>query len=246
MRTAVMLPTYNEAENLPAFVERLFAACPNGDVDLVVVDDASPDGTGEIADRIAAADPRVHVIHRAGPRGYAAASREGLRWCLDRGYDAIGSMDADLSHDPAVVPRLIARITDGADLAIGSRYVDGGSLVVHWGPVRRTVSKAGSAYAHLMIGTGVKDCTSGFRCYRASALAAVSFERITADGYSFLIELLALLADGGARVAEVPISYVDRRAGASKISRTIILEALWRTTALGLRRVFDPRRRSAR
>ena len=235
MRTAVMIPTYNEVENLPILAEQLLSL--GAPLDIVVVDDASPDGTGRVADEIAANNARFHVIHRVGSRGYAAASKEGLRWCLDRDYDAIGTMDADLSHDPTVMPTLLSRIEDGADLAIGSRYVQGGKLEVDWGPMRRAVSQAGSLYARTMIGTPVRDCTSGFRCYRAAMLRDVEFESIDADGYCFLIELLAELKKRDAHVTEVPITYVDRCAGASKISRGIILEALIRTTGLGARRL---------
>jgi dolichol-phosphate mannosyltransferase len=236
MRTAVMIPTYNEAQNLPRLAERLLALDPP--IDVVVVDDASPDGTGRIADEISATNQRFHVVHRAGQRGYAPASKEGLRWCLDHGFDVIGTMDADLSHDPDTLPALIAAVGQGADLAIGSRYVSGGSLEVDWGPVRRAVSQAGSFYARVMIGTTVRDCTSGFRCYLASTLAAIDFDSINADGYCFLIELLAEFSGRDASIVEIPITYVDRCAGASKISRGIIVEALLRTTTLGVRRVL--------
>jgi dolichol-phosphate mannosyltransferase len=147
-------------------------------------------------------------------------------------------MDADLSHDPDTLPALVATVGQGADLAIGSRYVSGGSLEVDWSPVRRAVSQAGSFYARIMIGTAVRDCTSGFRCYQASTLTAIDFESIDADGYCFLIELLAEFTRRGASIVEIPIAYVDRCAGASKISRGIIVEALLRTTALGVRRLF--------
>ena len=175
MRVAFFIPTYNEAENLPQLVECLLALDPP--IDVVVVDDESPDGTGEIADALAERDPRVHVIHRTGPRGYSAASREGLGWCVEQGYEAIGSMDADLSHDPAAIPILLAAIEGGADVAIGSRYVPGGQLVVEWGPIRRAVSRSGSSYARMMLGTPVQDCTSGFRCYRAEMLRRIDFRR---------------------------------------------------------------------
>ena len=242
MRPAVMVPTYNEADNLPALAEALLAL--DVELHLVVVDDASPDGTGRIADTLAEADERVHIIHRTGPRGYSHASREGLRWCLDAGFDPICTMDADLSHDPDVVVQLLTTVESGADVAIGSRYVEGGALAVDWGPVRRAVSKLGSAYARFMVGTPVRDCTSGFRCYRADVLSRIPFEEIPSGGYSFLIELLAELVARDAKIVEVPITYVDRRAGSSKISRSIILEALVRTTALGIRR-FTGRRRPA-
>lgn len=244
MRIAVAVPTYNEAGNLPRLAERLLALTP--EVHIVVVDDASPDGTGDIADDLAAAEPRVHVIHRTGPRGYSAASKEGLAWCLGEGFDLVATMDADLSHEPEVLPLLAAAVADGADLAIGSRYVAGGGLEVDWGPLRRAVSQAGSAYARLMVGTPTRDCTSGFRCYRASTLSRVAFAQIESEGYSFLIELLAALRDLGATTVEIPITYVDRVHGASKISGHIIREALVRTTALGIARLTGARARAAR
>lgn len=235
MRTVVMVPTYNEADNIAALVERLLALPET--VDVLVVDDASPDGTGDIVDALAARDPRVSLLRREGLRGYAAASKEGLARCIAAGYDAIASMDADLSHDPDVLPQLIGAVSTGTDLAIGSRYTLGGALEVDWGPVRRAVSQTGSAYARAMLGTPVRDCTSGYRCYRASALAAVDLQAIRSEGYSFLIELLAALERNGASTAEIPITYVDRRAGTSKISRAIVVEAFVRTTALGMARV---------
>jgi dolichol-phosphate mannosyltransferase len=231
----VVVPTYNEAENLPLIAARLLALQPG--VEVLCVDDASPDGTGDLADEIAAGDPRFHVLHRTSARGYARASIEAMRWALDREYDKVCTMDADLSHDPADVPRLVAAIDDGADVAIGSRYVEGGRMVVDWGPVRRAVSRSGSAYARRMLGTSVRDCTSGFRCHRASSLRKVALESIRSDGYSFLIEMLAMLLHGDARVVEVPIAYVDRRMGRSKISRRIIFEALGVTTGLGISRL---------
>ncbi len=230
-----MVPTYNEAANIGTLVERLLAL-PGG-VHVLVVDDASPDGTGDIVASIASGDARVSLLRREGPRGYAAASKEGLARCVSEGFDIVASMDADLSHDPGVLPELMAAIVDGADLAIGSRYVTGGDLEVDWGPVRKAVSQAGSAYARAMLGTAVHDCTSGFRCYRASVLAQVDLRSIRSEGYSFLIELLAALERRGATTVEVPITYIDRRAGASKISRTIVFEALVRTTVLGLARM---------
>jgi dolichol-phosphate mannosyltransferase len=242
-RTVVIVPTYNEAENLPVLAERLLGLDPG--VDVLIVDDGSPDGTGAIADRIARSEPRFRVLHRTGPRGYAASTRDGMRMALEEGYDPICTMDADLSHDPATLPRLVAAVEEGADLAIGSRYVEGGEIVVEWGPVRRAVSRLGSAYARVMTGAKAGDCTSGFRCYRADSLAGVPFADMRSDGYSFLIEVLAALVVRGAVIAEVPIRYVDRRAGSSKISRSIILEALLVTTGLGLARPFR-RRRAAR
>jgi dolichol-phosphate mannosyltransferase len=244
LRAIFLTPTYNEAENLPELAARLLALEPA--VDVLCVDDASPDGTGRIADGIAASEPRFHVLHRAGSRGYARASRDGLSWCLAHDYDIIGTLDADLSHDPAVVPRLLEAVADGADLAIGSRYVPGGELVVDWGRFREAVSKAGNVWARAMISTRTRDCTSGFRCYRAETLARLPFASLTSDGYCFLMEVLAEMVDAGGCVVEEPIRFVDRRAGSSKISKAIIAEALWRTTQLGASRVFGERRRVRR
>jgi len=243
LRVAVIVPTYNESQNVEQLSRALLALEPH--VDVVIVDDASPDGTGDIADAIAADETRMHVVHRTGKRGYSVACKEGVAWCLERGYDAVASMDADLSHDPQVLPRLIAAVENGADLAIGSRYTEGGRIEVDWGPVRMAVSRSGSAYARLMVGTSVKDCTSGYRCYRAKMLARVPLDSIHSEGYSFLIEVLAALRDLGARVVEVPITYVDRRAGSSKISKAIVVEALWLTTGLGIARLVGSRRRAA-
>jgi dolichol-phosphate mannosyltransferase len=243
VRVAVVVPTYNEAENLPKLAGALLAL-PLG-VDLVVVDDESPDGTGAIADGLAAREPHVHVIHRQGPRGYSAASKDGLAWCLAEGFELVATMDADLSHDPAVLPLLVAAVSEGADAAIGSRYTEGGELQVDWGVFRRAVSRTGSTYARFMIGTSTRDCTSGYRCYRAAVLERIPFAEIRSEGYSFLIELLAALRDVGASTVEVPIIYIDRKHGASKISGAIVREALIRTTALGFARLTGARRRAA-
>lgn len=239
MRTIVVVPTYNEAENLLHLAELLLALEPQ--VHVLCVDDGSPDGTGDIADKIVAANERFHVIHRTGKRGYSVSSKEGMAWGLARGFEIVATMDADLSHDPNVLPQLIAAVEGGADLAIGSRYTPGGQVLVDWGPFRRAVSRAGSAYARIMVGTPTRDCTSGFRCYRASKLSLISLPAIRSEGYSFLIELLAGLRDQGARIVELPITYVDRCHGTSKISKSIILEALGRTSVVGLARLTGHR-----
>jgi dolichol-phosphate mannosyltransferase len=235
MRAVIIVPTYNEAENLPVLVERLLAIDPP--LEVLIVDDSSPDGTGDLADGIAARELRFHVIHRPGPRGYSPSCVEGLTWALQSGYDYALTMDADLSHDPAVIPDLITAAEAGADCVIGSRYVAGGGVEADWSPYRLAVSRWGSAYARLMIGAGVRDCTSGFRCYRAQVLARVDLGSIRSEGYAFLIEVLARLLAQSAEVAEVPITYVDRQHGASKISGPIVAEALWRTTMLGVGRL---------
>lgn len=181
------------------------------------------------------------MLHREGDRGYAGACRAGIAWAQKRGYDLIATMDADLSHDPARIPALIEAVSSGADLAIGSRYIDGGELVVDWGPVRRAVSRAGSGYARAMIGTAVRDCTSGFRLYRASTLDDARVQETRSEGYCFLIEVLSALRQVDARIVELPITYVDRRAGSSKISRGIITEAFVLATAEGLARLAGRR-----
>lgn len=237
MRAVVVLPTYQEAANLPRLVAALLALEPP--LDVLVVDDASPDGTADLAEAIAAEEPRMHVMRRGGPRGYAGSCVDGLSWALEHGRDVAVTMDADLSHDPAVIPELLRRAEAGADLVIGSRYVPGGGLdVPEWGPFRTAVSKAGSSYARTMIGTAVRDCTSGYRCYRRDALERVGLRRLRSGGYSFQIEILQRLTALGARIEEVPIVYVDRRAGESKISRRIVAEAFVRTTGIGVARLL--------
>ena len=168
-----------------------------------------------------------------------------MEWCLGRGFELVCTMDADLSHDPQVLPKLVAAVEGGADLAIGSRYTTGGRIEVDWGPLRRAVSQMGSAYARIMVGTATRDCTSGYRCYRGEHARRVPLREIRSEGYSFLIELLAALRDLNAIVVEVPITYVDRERGTSKISRSIIFEALWRTTLVGVARLTGSRRRAA-
>lgn len=237
MRAAMVLPTYDEAENVGPLLDALLALEPA--IDVLVVDDASPDGTADIAEARGRQDPRVHVMRRGGPRGYSGSCVDGLLWAVAAGYDVAMVMDADLSHDPAAVPSMLARIESGADVVIGSRYVEGGGLQApDWGPVRTAVSRMGSAYAHVMLGTPVLDCTSGYRAYRREVLERADLPSLRSDGYSFCIELLDRLTRLGARIEEVPITYVDRRAGESKISRAIVAEALVRTTGLGLRRLF--------
>ena len=235
-RVAVLVPTYNEAENVAALAERVLAADPR--LELLIVDDASPDGTGVLAGKLAENEPRIHVLNRTGPRGYARASAEGLEWCGANGFTTVCTMDGDLSHDPARLCAMLAARDAGADVVIGSRYVEGGGVEAQWGPIRRAVSEGGSRYARAMIGTKVHDCTSGFRCYGPRALQTLALSELRSDGYSFLIEVLAQLCDAGLDIEEVPIVYTDRQHGASKISRRIVLEALGQTTLLGVRRFY--------
>jgi dolichol-phosphate mannosyltransferase len=222
--TWVVLPTYDEAENLPTIAAAILEHVPGAT--LLVVDDGSPDGTGEIADGLAATDSRVKVRHRPGKAGLGRAYLDGFRVALDGGAQSLVQMDADWSHDPAVLPRLIAPITSGdADLVIGSRYVKGGR-VLDWGIGRRVISRGGSIFARTVLGLKPNDLTGGFKAWRATTLAAVPFDGVHAGGYVFQIEMTYRASRAGARIAEVPITFQDRRVGRSKMSRRIIVEAL--------------------
>jgi dolichol-phosphate mannosyltransferase len=222
--TWVVLPTYDEAENLPTIAAAILEHVPGAT--LLVVDDGSPDGTGENADGLAATDPRVKVRHRPGKAGLGRAYLDGFRVALDGGAQSLVQMDADWSHDPAVLPRLIAPITSGdADLVIGSRYVKGGR-VLDWGIGRRVISRGGSIFARTVLGLKPNDLTGGFKAWRATTLAAVPFDGVHAGGYVFQIEMTYRASRAGARIAEVPITFQDRRVGRSKMSRRIIVEAL--------------------
>jgi dolichol-phosphate mannosyltransferase len=230
----LVLPTYNEASNVAAIVEAARASLP-GDAHILVVDDNSPDGTGEIADRLAAADPAIEVLHRQAKEGLGPAYIAGFRRALAAGADFVLEMDADFSHDPADLPRLLAAARD-ADLVIGSRYVAGGG-VTDWGPLRRVVSRGGSLYAHLVLGLGVHDLTGGFKCFRRKALEAIDLDAVSAKGYAFQIEMTYRAVEAGATVREVPIVFRDRRDGVSKMSGNIVFEAAWQVPKLRLRGV---------
>jgi dolichol-phosphate mannosyltransferase len=223
--TWVVLPTYEEAENLPGIAEAILAAVPGST--LLVVDDGSPDGTGDIADRMAAENPRVRVRHRPGKAGLGRAYLDGFRVALDGGATSLVQMDADWSHDPGVLPALLAPILAGqADLVIGSRYTKGGK-VLDWGLGRRLVSRGGSLFARTVLRLKPQDLTGGFKAWRGSTLAAIPFDGVHAGGYVFQIEMTHRASRAGARVAEVPITFQDRRVGRSKMSRRIIFEALF-------------------
>jgi dolichol-phosphate mannosyltransferase len=226
----MVIPTYNESATVQRVVE---AVRESGPAHVLVVDDGSPDGTGEIADWLAARDHGVHVLHRTAKEGLGAAYRAGLRWGLDRGYDALGEMDADGSHDPADVPRLLDALGN-ADLVIGSRYVPGGA-VRNWPLRRRALSRAGNVYVRTMTNLPVRDATAGFRVFRRRTLLALDIDRVQSDGYSFQIELALRAHAAGFRVVEIPITFVERTEGASKMSRTIVLEALWRVPMWALK-----------
>ncbi|HEX6585918.1 MAG TPA: polyprenol monophosphomannose synthase [Solirubrobacterales bacterium] len=229
----VILPTYDEAENLERIADAVLEQLPaTGSV--LVVDDNSPDGTGEIADRLAAANERIRVLHRERKEGLGPAYLAGFRIALDAGAERIIEMDADFSHDPAYLPGLIAA-TENADLAIGSRYVEGGG-VTDWGPVRRFISRGGSAYARIALRLPVRDLTGGFKCFRREVLEAIDLGSIEARGYAFQVETTYRALELGFRVVEVPIVFRDRREGSSKMSKAIVAEAIWRVPAMRFRR----------
>jgi dolichol-phosphate mannosyltransferase len=219
----VIVPTYNERDNLPQIVAAVHEHL--AEADLLIVDDSSPDGTGQLADEIAARDPKVQVLHRAGKQGLGTAYVAGFKWALPRGYEFIFEMDCDFSHDPKYLPMLLERARAGADLVLGSRYVDGGGTV-NWGPMRKVISRGGSLYARTILGVHVRDLTGGFKCFRRGVLEALDLDRVSAQGYGFQIEMTWRAVKAGFRVEEVPIVFVDRRVGQSKMSKKIFLEAL--------------------
>ena len=235
-RFLLCLPTYNERENLPAMVEalgRMRESAPL-DGDVLVLDDGSPDGTGEVADELAATRPWLHVLHRPGKQGLGRAYLPGFRWALERDYAYVLEMDCDFSHDPQRVPVLLDTARNGADLALGSRYVDGGG-VANWSVLRRLVSAGGCLYARLLLGLDVRDLTGGFKCFRRQVLEAIDLESVTAEGYAFQIEMTYRSCRLGFRVVEVPIVFTDRVAGGSKMTGRIVSEAAWRVPELRLR-----------
>jgi dolichol-phosphate mannosyltransferase len=233
MRATVCLPTYNERENLETMVRALGAVLREGDR-ILVVDDASPDGTGEIADRLALELPYVGVLHRAAKEGLGPAYIAGFRRALADGAELVLEMDCDFSHDPAAVPSLIAAAEHGADLVLGSRYVPGGSIP-NWGRVRRVISLGGNIYAQVMLQSRLRDLTGGFKCFRAKVLETVDLDAISAKGYAFQIETTYRVVRAGFRVVEVPISFSDREHGHSKMSKAIVAEAIWKVPLLRLR-----------
>ena len=230
----ICLPTYNERENLEAMVSALGEVLPE-DSRILVIDDNSPDGTGEIADQLAAERGDVEVLHRPRKEGLGPAYLAGFRRALGLGADLVLEMDCDFSHDPADVPRLLAA-ADGADLVLGSRYVPGGGTK-NWGVLRRVVSRVGSLYAQVLLGLRVRDLTGGFKCYRRAVLETIDLDAIKSKGYAFQIETTYRAIRAGFRVAEVPIVFVDRQVGGSKMSNSIVLEAIWKVPALRLSRL---------
>jgi dolichol-phosphate mannosyltransferase len=236
MRALVVLPTYDEAANIETVLRRVRTALPDGGV--LVVDDGSPDGTADIAERVGAEIGGVHVLRRREKAGLGSAYRAGFRWGLDQGWDAMVEMDADLSHDPDALPGLVAPLAEGYDLVIGSRYVPGGSIP-NWQRHRYLLSRGGNLYAAAVLGLSVTDSTSGFRAYRADMLRQLDLDRIRADGYGFQIEMCYQVVRHGGRVTEVPIRFVDRVEGRSKMSSAIVVEALALVTWWGLGRLVE-------
>jgi dolichol-phosphate mannosyltransferase len=232
MHALVVLPTYNEAANIEEALRRTRAASP--DVEILVVDDGSPDGTADVAESIGSQIGGVYVLRRDRRLGLGDAYRAGFAWGLERGAEALVEMDADLSHDPAAVPGLLSGLVDH-DVVIGSRYIPGGS-VPNWGLHRRLLSWAGNRYSAMMLGLSVHDLTSGFRAYRAETLRSIDLDAVRADGYGFQIEMTFLAHQVGARILETPIRFVDRRLGESKMSGAIVAEALLLVTRWGLAR----------
>ena len=229
MRPLVIVPTYNERDNLPVLADRLLAI---PDLRVLIVDDASPDGTGQVADRIAAAADRVSVMHRRGKRGLGLSYIDAMQEALRGDATHVCQMDADLSHDPRHLPALMAA-TSLADVVLGSRYVTGGAIV-NWPARRRLLSRFANSYIRAVTRLGVRDCTTGYRCWRRAALASLPLDRFFSDGYSFLVEMLFVASRRGCRIAEVPITFVERREGESKVSRAVLFESAitpWRLIA---------------
>lgn len=240
----VVVPTYNEADNIRIVTERLRAAVP--EADLLVADDNSPDGTGAIADELAGADTAgaVHVLHRPGKQGLGAAYVAGFRWAADHGYDVVVEMDADGSHAPEELPRLLDALRQ-ADLVLGSRWVPGGT-VVNWPKRREFLSRGGNLYTRLALGLPLGDATGGFRAYRMAVLEKIELESVTDKGYCFQVDLAWRAVKAGFRVAEVPITFVERERGLSKMNGSIVREALWQTTVWGVSHRWEALRRRLR
>jgi dolichol-phosphate mannosyltransferase len=240
VRPLVIIPTYNESENIERMLRRIHESLP--DAGILVVDDGSPDGTADIVKTVAAELPDVHLLSRTSKSGLGSAYRAGFAWGLERGYDACIEIDADFSHDPGALPTLVAPLDEGFDLAIGSRYVEGGSIP-NWAWHRHLLSRGGNLYASAVLGLGVADSTAGYRAYSARILRMLELDRIRAEGYGFQIEMTYRARQHGATITEVPIKFVDREAGESKMSSFIVVEALGLVTLWGLGRIVHGARR---
>ena len=224
MKTLIIIPTYNELDNVRPLLQEIFSYVPN--IDILIVDDNSPDGTGQLADEISGENPHVHVLHRAGKLGLGTAYIAGFKYAIERNYDAAFEMDADFSHDPRYLPDFLEAI-ENADLVIGSRYIPGGDTP-NWSLLRRFISAGGNLFARFMLGIPVHDCTAGFRCYRRKVLESIDLDSIQAQGYAFQVELAYRTTRQGFKVVETPIVFMDRRVGKSKMSSTIFFEGfLW-------------------
>lgn len=245
LRALVIVPTYNEIDNVASIVNRIHAAAP--DLDILIVDDASPDGTGRLADDLARSDPRLVVLHRTGKRGLGPAYLAGFEVAISDEYDAVVEMDADGSHDPADLPAMLELLALGNDLVIGSRWVPGGA-VVNWPPVRQAISRVGNRYARWALGSSIRDITAGYRVFRAATLSKLNLAGVSSRGYCFQVELAWRVERAGFRVAEHPITFVERTAGVSKMHVGIVVEALVRVTVWGtrsrIRRVLHQPKRS--
>ena len=241
-RVLVVIPTYNERDNVEAIAERVTASVAEANV--LIVDDHSPDGTGKIADEIAAADPRVHVLHRTAKAGLGGAYVAGFGWGLERGFDVLVEMDADGSHAPEQLSRLLDALRD-ADLVIGSRWVPGGK-VVNWPKSRELLSRGGNLYTRIALGIDLRDATGGYRAYRRAVLEEIDYRSVVSEGYCFQVDLAWRATRGGFRVVEVPITFAERERGESKMSGSIVREALWRVTQWGAQHRADQIRRLVR
>jgi dolichol-phosphate mannosyltransferase len=241
-RVLIIVPTYNERDNIETIIDRVLQSVP--DANILVADDGSPDGTGKIADELATNDPRVHVLHRTEKAGLGAAYIAGFGWGLDRGYDVLVEMDADGSHAPEQLPRLLGALRD-ADLVLGSRWVPGGT-VVNWAKSRELISRGGNLYTRIALGISLRDATGGYRAYRRRVLENIDLDSVASQGYCFQVDLAWRAVRAGFRVVEVPITFADRERGESKMSGAIVREALWRVTQWGARHRVDQVRRALR
>jgi dolichol-phosphate mannosyltransferase len=228
-RALVLIPTYNERENLPRLIPQVLSQDPR--IEILIIDDASPDGTGALADEMAAQEPRLHVLHRAGKLGLGTAYIAGFRWGIERGYDYLLEMDADFSHDPTHLPQFLDAIRD-YDVVLGSRYLGGRVTVINWPMMRLLLSYCANIYARVVTGLPVADATGGFKCFRRQVLEKIRLDRVRSEGYAFQIEMSFRAWRQGFRIGEIPIVFVDRNLGESKMSKRIIREAVWRVWQL--------------